>query len=154
MRKIKIVYQSQTGFTQAFAQQLAQILHAELVDTKLIAEKDFERVDMVIYGGHVSGTRITGFNRFYRQYADLLPQNFLVFGTGMFPMSLTEVEKLQINSFKRCQRQPIFRYLQGYPKVALPWHWRLKLKVKGASGAATCGHEAVRPVLEAVDHLL
>lgn len=154
MRKIKIVYQSQTGFTQAFAQQLAQILHAELVDTKLIADEDFEHVDIVIYGGHVSGSHVTGFKRFYRQYANLLPANFLVFGTGVFPMSLTDVEKLQIKSFRRCQQPPIFRYLQGYPKVALPWHWRLKLKVKGGSDAATCGQEAVRPVLEAVDHLL
>jgi menaquinone-dependent protoporphyrinogen IX oxidase len=154
MRKIKIVYQSQTGFTQAFAQQLAQTLHAELVDMKLIAEKDFEHVDVVLFGGHVSGCHITGFKRFYRQYADLLPNHFLVFGTGVFPMSLTEVERLQVKSFSNCQKQPVFRYLQGRPEVALPWRWRLKLKVKGGSDAETSGLEAVRPVLEAVDHLL
>lgn len=154
MRKINIVYQSQTGFTQAFAQQLAQTLHAELVDMKLIAEKDFEHVDVVLFGGHVSGCHITGFKRFYRQYADLLPDHFLVFGTGVFPMSLTEVERLQVKSFSNCQKQPVFRYLQGRPAVALPWRWRLKLKVKGGSDAETSGLEAVRPVLEAVDHLI
>lgn len=154
MRTIKVIYQSQTGFTQAFAQQLAQTLHAELVDTKLMAPKDFEHVDVVLYGGHVSGRQIAGFKRFYRQYAELLPANFLVFGTGIFPMSLTEVEKLQVKSFGNCANQPVFRYLQGRPEVDLPWRWRLKLKVVGGTDAETSGIEAVRPVLEAVDHML
>lgn len=154
MRKIKIVYQSQTGFTQAFAQQLAQALHAELVDTKLIAPADFNHVDVVIFGGHVSGHNITGFKRFYRQYQDCLPANFLVFGTGIFPLSLTEVTRLQVKCFRGCQQPPIFRYLQGRPAAALPWHWHVKLAVKGGCDASTSGLEVVRPMLEAVDHLL
>lgn len=154
MRNIKIVYQSQTGFTQAFALSLAKSLHAELVDTKLISAKDFEKVDVVLYGGHVSGKHIAGFRRFYREYAELLPNDFIVFGTGIFPMSLTDVEKLQLASFQQCGSQPVFRYLQGRPEVAIPWHWRLKLAVRGGSNAEASGLEAVRPVLEAVDHML
>ena len=156
MPKILIVYYSQTGFTQQIALWLAKGLHCELLDTKFVTATDLAHCQLVIYGGHVMGDRVAGFQRFYRRYHTTLPAHVMVFGTGVLQLDPTEVAHIAACNFTDCRSDPQFYYLRGQAAIApLPLGLRIRLRVRGYRDEDDCvtGRRVVQPVLEAVQKL-
>ncbi|MCI1987076.1 MAG: flavodoxin domain-containing protein [Lactobacillus sp.] len=154
MAKIVVVYTSQTGFTQQYALWIAKALHCELLDSKFVTTQDLAKSNLVIYGGHVIGHRISGFRQFYRRYQEALPANLFVFGTGLSQMDGTSQQHVRAHNFHRCSAPPQFFYFQGHLAPAdIPLRFRVGMKVRGIEpGKARCdvGTQAVRPLLDAV----
>ncbi|WP_262314960.1 flavodoxin domain-containing protein [Lacticaseibacillus parakribbianus] len=127
MAKCLIVYTSQTGFTQQYALWIARQLHCEVVDSKFITRTELQNARLVVYGGHLLwGRKVSGFSRFYRRYAEVLPEHLLVFGTGMLAQSELDLDRVWAHSFAGCTVAPQFFYFRGQvdPK-ALPVRLRL-----------------------------
>lgn len=156
MARIVIVYQSQHGFTQQFALWLAKGLHGELVDRAFITAEDFLNCELVVYGGHVLNHRVAGFRSFYRQFHTLLPQQVMLFGTGVANLSNREAQRVRAMSIRHCEPlAPQFFYLRGRKDLTpLPLQIKLRLKLQG-SGDHACdtGLAAVQPIIEAVGRL-
>ncbi|MFD1483898.1 flavodoxin domain-containing protein [Lacticaseibacillus baoqingensis] len=154
MAKIVVVYTSQTGFTQQYALWIAKSLHCEVLDTKFITTEDLAKNNLVIYGGHVIGQRITGFRQFYHQYQAALPIPLFVFGTGIAQLDGDSQQRLRKQNFGECTTPPQFFYFHGHvARVKPPLRMRVGMKVRGVKPErAQCviGTQAVRPLLEAV----
>ncbi|WP_179394383.1 flavodoxin domain-containing protein [Lacticaseibacillus absianus] len=158
MAKMVIVYTSQTGFTQQYALHIAREFHCEVIDSKFITAAELAAAKLVVYGGHLWGDKVGGFTRFYRQYAAVLPEYLLVFGTGMLADEQVNIERIRARTFERCAQSPQFFYFRGRvePKT-LPVRLRLLFHLNRQRAAApeTCApqSDAVRPLLRAAHQL-
>ena len=83
MEQTLVVYSSETGFTQRFALCIAQTLHCEMIDVQFLTASDLKNRSLVIYGGHLVGNKVLGLKSFYRQFKEDLPEQFIVFGSGV-----------------------------------------------------------------------
>lgn len=110
-----VVYRSKTGFTQRYAQWIAQRLDCPVMDFKDVRPDKLEPYDLIVYGGRVYAGKIDAFHKF-RQ---LLPQNkevkLVVFAVGIQSAEKTEVmEKLWRDNLPESEWNTVPHfYLQG-----------------------------------------
>ena len=117
MEQTLVVYSSETGFTQRFALCIAQTLHCEMIDVQFLTASDLKNRSLVIYGGHLVGNKVLGLKSFYRQFKEDLPEQFIVFGSGVVrreSVNCQQIAQYQQNHQCQCTR---FYYLQGHPKL-------------------------------------
>lgn len=159
MGKPIIVYTSQSGFTQQFAQWIARHVRCEVLDHKFVTAHDLTATNTLIYGGHLIAGRVNGWRRFAARYRGLLPKHLLVFGTGVVPPAKLDLTAAQISCATACETQrPAFFYFQGTADPqTLPWRLRLRFwrELRAQDREQTPGPVAVRPLLallRALDH--
>ncbi|MFD1392572.1 flavodoxin domain-containing protein [Lacticaseibacillus jixianensis] len=158
MGKTVIVYSSQTGFTQGYALWIARVLHCEVLDAAFVTTNDLIHTRLVIYGAHATKrSGVLGFRPFYQQYQLALPQQLIVFGTGLLPPEQVDMQLMRQHTFHQCKRQPQLFYFNGQmDPSAMPLRIRLpyySAKRKLRAKPPVCGMGAVRPLLTEVDRL-
>ena len=158
MEQTLVVYSSETGFTQRFALCIAQTLHCEMIDVQFLTASDLKNRSLVIYGGHLVGNKVLGLKSFYRQFKEDLPEQFIVFGSGVVrreSVNCQQIAQYQQEHECQCTR---FYYLQGHPKLnQMNLFWRIRaawaLKRYG-SRSCPAVQDAIRPLVSDVTQVL
>ena len=98
--KTALVYESKTGFTQIYAEWIAEALAADLVEVSGTTVAELSDYDTLIFGGGIYPKGITGFKPMIKHGMDTFAgKNLVVFAVGATPASddyLKEVEGLHV----------------------------------------------------------
>lgn len=97
--KTLVVFQSKTGFTQRYAQWIAEDLGCDAKFWKDVKATDLAGYDVLIYGGPLMAGSITGLKAF-AQAARKHTANLVVFATGATPAQAEDGHKTVENNLK------------------------------------------------------
>ena len=106
--KTIVVYSSQTGFTQKYAEWLAKELNADTMTIKEAFKKGdsfFDQYDAVIYGGWVSVEKIHKADWFTKHIAAWKNKKLAIFGVGSSPAGYSGVQALLDRSLTAEQKK-------------------------------------------------
>lgn len=162
--KAIVIYESKTGFTQQYAQWIAQALSCETRPLKGITAEALAGYDTVIFGGWIFAKRIQGWDKMKA----LLPKPAAIYAVGAAPLLEGGLEAIRTEN--ALGDLPLY-YMQGglrYDKLGFVMGGMLKLmarslrnkkdstEVERMSGeymskSYDCSsQEAVKPLVEAV----
>ena len=82
-----IVYESQSGSTKKYAEDIAKAVSADLLPLKKFKAKIVPDYDCIVFGGWVRGAQIMGLNDFLAKYDAMEGKDVLVFSAGLSPAS-------------------------------------------------------------------
>lgn len=156
--KTLIIYYSKTGFTQQYAQWLAQDLGAECVPYEKRKELKLDSYDAVVFGGRLQAGIIGGAKWFFQQAEGLKGKRLALFFTGAMPPDPEGIRRAVEQNVPQALRErvPAF-YLQGglnYEKMgaldkAMMWGFRKMLASKKAPSPEE--REAAKMVAQSYD---
>ena len=98
MRKPLLIYESQTGFTQRYAQWIGEALEVQAIPLKQCSQAMVDSADYVIFGGSVRGSIISGQTKIERMLKKS-PKPILYFAVGLRPATARTIEILRKNNF-------------------------------------------------------
>ena len=79
-----VLYQSKTGNTKKYAEDIAKAINADIYPLKRFRIKKVRNYDNIIFGGWVMGGNIQGLNKFLADYELYMKdKNVIVFSVGM-----------------------------------------------------------------------
>ena len=115
--KTLVVYTSQTGFTQRYAEWLAEEMEADVLDLKEAQKKDaafFEAYEAIVYGGWAMAGTVTKVKWFLDKASSWKDKRLAVFCVGGSPNDNPDVEVFLKRALTDEQRQYIKAfYCQG-----------------------------------------
>jgi len=109
---LKIVYQSQTGFTQKYANWIKEELEAEILTYKEFLNKGYNQNEIIIYGSSLMANQIKGI----KKVKEMVPQDkLIVFVTGAMPNNAIEIiDTIKNTNFTKEEQNHIpSYYFQG-----------------------------------------
>lgn len=95
MNKKVVVYKTKTGFTEKYAQWIAQSLHCNAVSLDRFDAAQAAQYDVIIYGGGIHAGKINGIKFIKNNAALLAEKKVIVFATGATPPIDEEVERFR-----------------------------------------------------------
>ena len=104
--KTIVVYQSNTGFTQQYAEWIANALGAECYALKEVSAPLPAADNTVIFGGWIMGNTLSGLEKFRK----LCPQPAAVFAVGATPTAATPIDTIRTQN--KLGELPLF-YMEG-----------------------------------------
>lgn len=122
MKRI-VVYSSETGFTEKYANWIAEALGCEAKPFKQIQTSELPSYDMVIYGGWIFAGNVFG----YDKIKELHLKNLFVFGVGM---SLAKEETTdKIAKQNGLEKSRFFYFEGGYAPKKLGFGKRMMMNM-------------------------
>lgn len=122
-----IVYSSQSGFTEKYANWLGDRLSAKVMkldEAKKISSAEFDKADAVIYGGWVMAGKPVGADWFLKHIPEWKEKKLVLFCVGGCPGDAPDIEDNLKNALTDEQRQYVKAfYCQGgfnYERMGLP----------------------------------
>lgn len=114
MSKIGVIYKSKTGFTQKYAQWIAEETGCDLIPYEQREQADYSHYDTILYGGGVYAGTIGGIKWFRKKLPELSGKKIGVFATGSRPEHTPGLEKEWKQNFtpEEWGRVKVF-YMQG-----------------------------------------
>ncbi|MBP5431907.1 flavodoxin domain-containing protein [Ruminococcus sp.] len=106
--KTIVVYSSQTGFTQKYAEWLSKELNADIMTVKEALKKEdsfFDQYDAVIYGGWVSVEKINKVDWFTKHILNWKNKKLALFCVGSSPANFSGVKNLLDKALTDEQKQ-------------------------------------------------
>jgi menaquinone-dependent protoporphyrinogen IX oxidase len=133
--KILVVYKSKTGFTKWYAEIIAKVAKAELIDFKDMTTSKMSEFDVVVYGGGLYAGKVNGFKKAKEMFAKSSAKKLVVFATGGTPNSVTEeIERIWKNNLSEEEIVSISHfYMQAglcYEKMSFPDRTLMKMLAK------------------------
>lgn len=83
MSKKVVVYASHYGYTQRYAEWIAQALQCEAVNISDLVEKKLAQCDVIIWGGGLYASGINGIKQFKKLFPLLRQKKLIVFTVGL-----------------------------------------------------------------------
>ena len=97
--KIKLVYKSKSGFTERYAEWIAQETGCELIPIHAANTSAVKGCDVLIYGSRMHAGRLDGLPRARKLFEKSGAKRFVVFATGGMPCSAADtVEEMWRNN--------------------------------------------------------
>ena len=81
--KTLVLYESKTGSTQKYAEDIANRVGADVYPLKKFKLKNLANYDTVVFGGWIRGGEVKGLNSFLQGWDYVSDKNVLIFGVGM-----------------------------------------------------------------------
>ena len=81
--KTLIIYQSSSGSTKKYAEEIANSVKADVLPRKKFKKKMIAEYDTIVFGGWVMGGKIKGADEFLVHWDDMKDKNVIVFSVGM-----------------------------------------------------------------------
>ena len=106
--KTIVIYQSNTGFTQQYAQWIAAALQCESKPLKSISAQTLSQYDTVIFGGWVMGGMIAGLSKLQK----MSPKLSAVFAVGATPAESEAVKSIAAQN--KLTDLPFFYFEGGF----------------------------------------
>ncbi|WP_195267786.1 flavodoxin domain-containing protein [Eubacterium sp. 1001713B170207_170306_E7] len=124
MSKIAIIYGSEYGSTEAYAQWLAQDLGGQAVSIKKIKSESLMDKDILIFGGGLYASGIKGLKDFKKKSGASQNKEIIIFTVGLADPKHTNYDKILSENFTGEERKQFkFFHLRGaidYDKLSLP----------------------------------
>jgi len=109
-----VIYKSISGFTQKYAQWIAQDLKADLFTTKELKGKSLIDYDTIIFGGSLHAVGINGVDVLKSQLTRLKNKKVIIFAVGASPFSPAVFTEVLNKNFSDEQQMDIrFFYFRG-----------------------------------------
>ena len=128
--KAIIVYKSNTGFTQKYAEWIAQALHCEALPLKESKKIDFSAYDALIFGGWSFAGNIQGLKEMKPKFEAFRGKK-AVFSTGASPADSPEIAEFLAKNLSDEERKSIHAfYMPGginYDKMRGPHKLMMKM---------------------------
>lgn len=112
--KVLVVYWSKTGFTEKYANWIAEELNADLISGKYIEKDLLDDYDMYVFGGSLHAVGIKG-AQFIKKNIDIIKdKKTAVFAVGASPGRREVIEEVKAKNFSREELNSFrFFYLRG-----------------------------------------
>ena len=81
--KTLVLYQTSTGSTKKYAEEIAQSVKADILPAKKFKKKLIPQYDTIVFGGWVMGGKIKGIDEFLSLWDLMSDKNVIVFSVGM-----------------------------------------------------------------------
>ncbi len=78
-----VIYQSLTGSTQKYAEDIARAVSGDAIPLKKLKAKILPDYDCVVFGGWVRGGQIQGLDKFLSFYDKMEGKDVIIFSSGM-----------------------------------------------------------------------
>lgn len=115
MENCVVIYKSNTGFTEQYANWIAEALNCDVFPLENENLVNLSEYDLIIFGGGVRAGRIGGIkfvNRARNKYPD---QSLVVFATGATPPDETEaIERVRTMNVPQNLGIPFFYFESGF----------------------------------------
>jgi len=112
--KTLVLYHSNTGYTEKYANWIAEELAADLMDAKKCSDDIFSDYDIIVYGGGLYGGHVGGLQLIIKNINNLKGKKIIVFTTGASPVKEETTLEIQNKNFTPEQLEIIrFYYLRG-----------------------------------------
>lgn len=108
-----LVYASQTGFTERYAQWIGQALGITAIPLKACRRDMVAEADLVIFGGSVRGSIISGQSKLERMLKNAGQTAVIEFAVGIRPETPRTLELVKKNNLSQEAWQRPFYYFQG-----------------------------------------
>jgi menaquinone-dependent protoporphyrinogen IX oxidase len=140
--KAIVIYKSKSGFTQKYAEWIAQELKADICEAAEVNICRLVEYETVIYGGGLYAVGINGIKLITKNLDKLKGKKVIVFATGASPFREEVLDEVKNSNFTPEQQKQIkFFYLRGgfdYSKLTaidkvLMTLLKLKIKMKKKS---------------------
>lgn len=112
MKRILVGYRSVSGFTKIYAEWIAQALGADLCSSKRMNAKLLASYDIIIFGGSLHASGVSGLKRFSKHFENLAGKRIIVFCTGASPETQALVEQIKKANLPAQSQIPLF-YMRG-----------------------------------------
>ena len=113
MTRLLLLYASQTGFTQRYAQWIGRALGVESRPLAACRYEEVARADLVIFGGSVRGDILTGQTKVARLCRRAGNKPVVWFATGIRPATPRTLDLVQRNNFSREEHPRLFYFRGG-----------------------------------------
>ena len=81
--KTLVIYQSSSGSTKKYAEEIASSVKADILPAKKFKKKMIPQYDTIVFGGLVMGGKIKGIDEFLSLWEFMSDKNVIVFSVGM-----------------------------------------------------------------------
>ena len=114
MKKVLLVYKSNTGFTKKYTQWIQEELNCTTMELKNAHASEIMKYDIIIYGGGMHANKINGI-KFIKDNLELLKdKHLIVFATGATPASaIDEVKGFERENIPSGSNIPFFYFQSG-----------------------------------------
>lgn len=130
--KTIVIYKSNTGYTEQYANMLSEALSCDCVSLKEVGKVNLGDYGTVIYGGGVRASRITGIKSIIKRVPTHDQQNLLIFAVGANGPSERNTEELRAkNLTENNVDYPLFYMQGGFDPDKL--NFALKMMLNGIS---------------------
>lgn len=137
--KTVVIYKSKTGFTQKYAEWIAEDLSADLFEVSKVNSSTLTKYDTIIYGGSLSATGIIGVKFLKKNIVKLMDKRVIVYACGASPPNEDVLNEVMTHNFTSDQQKHIkvfyvrggFNYnkLPPFDKVLMTlFKWKIILK--------------------------
>jgi len=131
MRKVLVIYKSKTGFTERYAQWIAEDLGVEAVPLNKVSLEILSGYDLLIFGGPLFASRISGLDKL-RTWMEKLPKKiWVVFATGATPSDKDFVKSIERINFSQSPQKParFYYFLSGMDFKKMGWFNRTLIRL-------------------------
>lgn len=127
MGKILVVYRSKYGFTQKYAEWIAETLHADLKEGHNVKPDDLKHYDVIIYGGGLYAGGVNGISAFVKAFPKMKDKALYLFTVGaadvLDPKNITRIrsELNKVLSPEMQEKVKIYHFRGGidYPHLSI-----------------------------------
>lgn len=136
--KILVIYKTRTGFTQKYAEMIAEEITCSLMEFKDVTIETMSEFDVVIFGGGLHAGRVDGLRKAKDMFAKSSAKKFVVYVTGATPNEAKEiVDGVWTDNFSEEERGRIPHfYMQSglcYEKMSIPDKTLMKMAAEAMS---------------------
>ncbi len=78
-----VIYESLTGSTQKYAEDIARAVSGEVIPLRRFKPKMIPQYDVIVFGGWVRGGRIQGLDKFLTHWDQMEGKDVIIFSSGM-----------------------------------------------------------------------
>jgi len=113
MNENLVVYSSKTGFTQRYAEWIAEELSCEAIPLSELDSGQVRATKTIVYGGPVHAGWVVGLKKFLSRSDRQKDQNVFVFAVGLTPINSAEVQRYRTANLSEGNRKIPWFYFQG-----------------------------------------
>ncbi|MBE6024948.1 MAG: flavodoxin [Cellulosilyticum sp.] len=113
-KKVAVIYQSKTGYTEKYAKWIAEALKGDLFEGKTVDVKDLKEYHTIIYGGGIYAGKINGIDFVTKNYEELKDKQLVAFACGSGREDNARFKEMCKANFNEAQQEKIKTfYLRG-----------------------------------------
>lgn len=145
MSEYLVIYSSSTGFTERFANWIAEELACEAVKLHDLESAQLKSAKTIIYGGPVHAGWVVGLKKFLRRSDRQKCQNVFVFAVGLAQVNSADATRYRRANLNETNRKIPWFYFQGGVDIdKVKWPVKLVLKMIVLSDADAQRKAAVK----------
>jgi menaquinone-dependent protoporphyrinogen IX oxidase len=174
MKDCLVIYSSKSGFTEKYANWIAEALECEAVRLRDLESTKMNKARTLVYGGCINAGWVLGLKKFLRRVDQQKNQNVFVFGVGLSPSNSSDAERYHTANLNGSDKKIPWFYFQGgmdidklrgfeklLIKIMIETSTKAQRKLALKAGKSVeefvnplkqdhCDREAIKPLVEAV----